>query len=396
VSKPVIYKIRNVVNQKFYVGSTVNHRERFRNHRRLLRSGKHHCKHLQAAWNKYGEDCFKFEIVEVVESAEVLWEHEDFWLEEHFGQDYCYNAGRRADAPMRGRTGELNPNYGKTLTDEQKAVLRAARFLQPDPRLGKKHTEETKERIRQKHLASPQSFWLGKTRSEETKAKIGAAQKGKPKTPGRTVSEEGRAKIRAAAQAGHYSHWKGRTHTQEAREKMAKPIYVQKPDGSQETYPSLSYIRDNLGISVATTIRACKSGKPIQTGTASGWRMSYEPIEAVAVPVEYADLPRTRQLAKEQGAKYYFTGEPCEHGHIAPRIVKGTCTECRKVDWQKRNEANKGKPKSEASKAAGRRYYEKKKLAAAQANCHNALTGVSGVADGPGRRHADSSTPTCM
>jgi hypothetical protein len=37
-----------------------------------------------------------------------------------------------------------------------------------------------------------------------------------------------------------------------------------------------------------------------------------------------------------------------------------------------------------------------KKLAAAQANCHNALTGVSGVADGPGRRHADSSTPTCM
>ena len=32
---------------------------------------------------------------------------------------------------------------------------------------------------------------------------------------------------------------------------------------------------------------------------------------------------------------HYFTGEPCKHGHIAPRKTKGACTECLRVEWQK-------------------------------------------------------------
>lgn len=72
-------------------------------------------------------------------------------------------------------------------------------------------------------------------------------------------------------------------------------------------------------------------------------------------------LPKTRKEAIEQDAKFYFTGLPCKQGHIAPRLRKGTCTECRKLDWQKQNEARKQKPKSEAAKQAGRRYYERNK-----------------------------------
>jgi len=45
-------------------------------------------------------------------------------------------------------------------------------------------------------------------------------------------------------------------------------------------------------------------------------------------------LPKTRAEAKELGAKYYFTGDPCIHGHIAPRKTKGACTECLKVEWR--------------------------------------------------------------
>ncbi len=45
------------------------------------------------------------------------------------------------------------------------------------------------------------------------------------------------------------------------------------------------------------------------------------------------NLPKTRQEAKATGAKYYFTGEPCKHGHIAPRKTKGACVECLKVEW---------------------------------------------------------------
>lgn len=71
------------------------------------------------------------------------------------------------------------------------------------------------------------------------------------------------------------------------------------------------------------------------------------------------DYPKTRKEAKELGAKYYFTGEPCTRGHIAPRKTKGVCTECMKEDWAVDNLRRAENPKSEAAKAAGRRYYEK-------------------------------------
>ena len=37
----------------------------------------------------------------------------------------------------------------------------------------------------------------------------------------------------------------------------------------------------------------------------------------------------SREDARAQGLKQYFTGEPCKHGHIAPRFVStGGCKEC--------------------------------------------------------------------
>jgi hypothetical protein len=47
------------------------------------------------------------------------------------------------------------------------------------------------------------------------------------------------------------------------------------------------------------------------------------------------DLPKTRAEAKATGAKYYFTGEPCKHGHIAPRKTKGACVECLRDEWKR-------------------------------------------------------------
>ena len=85
--------------------------------------------------------------------------------------------------------------------------------------------------------------------------------------------------------------------------------------------------------------------------------------------MDIAKLPKTRAEAKAIGATHYFTGKPCKHGHITPRLVKGTCIECRKVEWSVENERRKTLPKSEASKEAGRRYYEKnKELVKAKAN----------------------------
>ena len=50
--------------------------------------------------------------------------------------------------------------------------------------------------------------------------------------------------------------------------------------------------------------------------------------------MDITKLPKTRKEAKAVGATHYFTGEPCKHGHIAPRKTKGACVECLKVEWQ--------------------------------------------------------------
>lgn len=77
--------------------------------------------------------------------------------------------------------------------------------------------------------------------------------------------------------------------------------------------------------------------------------------------MEFANLPTSRADAKASGATHYFTGKSCKHGHVAPRLTKGTCTVCREIEWRVENERRKALPKSEAAKAAGRRYYQKNK-----------------------------------
>ena len=90
--------------------------------------------------------------------------------------------------------------------------------------------------------------------------------------------------------------------------------------------------------------------------------------------MDTANLPKTRQEAKATGSKYYFTGEPCKHGHVAPRKTKGACVECLKVEWQqaaeKRADYFREYNKSEAGQQAKRKYYEANKenvIARAQA-----------------------------
>ena len=188
-----IYKIINLVNDKFYVGSTTNTRERFRTHRNRLRGNRHHSKHLQAAWNKYGEDKFSFEVIETISIGVSLNAAEDVWLAAHVGKDYCYNTSMYSDTPMRGIKKEDHPMYGVPRSDDTKQLLRIARLAQADPRTGTTHTDETKAKISAAKLENPTRAWLGKERSAETKEKISAAQRGVKKAP-RVYSADGLAR----------------------------------------------------------------------------------------------------------------------------------------------------------------------------------------------------------
>ena len=282
----VIYKIINVVNNKFYVGSTTNKKVRFRQHRNLLRGNRHHCKHLQAAWNKYGEDKFEFVVVETVPETISLQQIEDIYLVQHVGKAFCYNCGYSSDAPWRNAPPEVTPNFGRVMAGQQKEKISATlkEFYAADyfnhPRVGKTHSEETKLKIRQNRTptAGENHYRYGKTLSEETKQKIGDAQRGKLKAEGRKVSEQGLLKIKANIEAGKsHKHWLGRKHTDEARQKMSKTVFVM-PDGI--LFPSLSMVLKYYDMTMPTLRRALVSGEPLSKGRLVGYTFKYGGVDS--------------------------------------------------------------------------------------------------------------------
>lgn len=272
----VIYKIRNVVNNKFYVGSTKNTKIRFQQHRRRLRRGDHHCKHLQAAWNKYGEDAFKFEVVQRLNTWEGLEAAEDRWLEANVGKPHCYNSGRTARAPWRGTRGTgLHPNTGAEVhTAETKAKLSEATKRQwetADPRTGKKHSEEAKAKISAKiQQAMAEGRGPVKKRSEETRRRQSESLKGNKCALGAVRSPEERAAI-AERMRGN-QNWLGRKHTAESRAKMGKRV---RECTSGREFPTLSEALAAYNMKMPTLRRALVSGKPISKGPNAGLKFEY-------------------------------------------------------------------------------------------------------------------------
>lgn len=79
--KSGIYKITNLINEKIYVGSSIDLKRRNRNHFKELIENKHNNQKLQRAFNKYGEENFKFEILELIEDKSQLISHEQRYLD---------------------------------------------------------------------------------------------------------------------------------------------------------------------------------------------------------------------------------------------------------------------------------------------------------------------------
>lgn len=76
-----IYKITNILDGKFYIGSTSNYKQRKSQHFTELRSNKHANPRLQNAFNKYGEENFIIEVLEEVDGQNSLIPREQFYLD---------------------------------------------------------------------------------------------------------------------------------------------------------------------------------------------------------------------------------------------------------------------------------------------------------------------------
>lgn len=300
----VIYRITNMVNNKYYIGSAESFSRREWQHKNDLKKGVHKNPHLQSSWDKYGGDAFIFEILEEIPEGKTTFEVENIYLHTHVGLPECYNIN----------TDAIGMRTGIPMSEASKQQLSVNRTG--------------------KH-AGADHYRYGQTLSPEVRQKIGDTQRGVAK-PERT--EEHRRNL-AIASTGN-QNWLGKTHTEKTKAKLRRAVHARLPDGQIRIFAGLSIMRDELGVSMTTTVRACGSGKPIKWGILAGWVLSYAdavPNQGPNIPEEYLTYPRTRQAAQEVNANEYFTGIPCSRGHVVPRKVKGSCTACMREDWKTEN-----------------------------------------------------------
>lgn len=77
--KSGIYQISNIIDDRVYIGSTRNLRDRFRHHKRQLIKGSNPSILLQRFCSKYGIDTLKFTVIEIIEEDKLL-EREEYFL----------------------------------------------------------------------------------------------------------------------------------------------------------------------------------------------------------------------------------------------------------------------------------------------------------------------------
>ena len=81
--------------------------------------------------------------------------------------------------------------------------------------------------------------------------------------------------------------------------------------------------------------------------------------------MNHDQYPNTRLEAKATGVKYYFTGIPCKHGHVALRKTKGSCVECVKAEYKQPSQRRLAYlaeyNKKESTKEAKHEWYQRNK-----------------------------------
>lgn len=154
-----IYKITNLINKCFYIGSSINiyHRcmTHSNSHLKSLRKNKHCNPHLQAAWNKYGEDNFQLEVLLICSpiKEQLL-----------FYEQICFNlSGNKYNIlKVAGST------FGRYISKETRQKLSKSKLGNKNPNYGKNFSIDIRKNMSAAHK--------GKIPSLETRQKISASK----------------------------------------------------------------------------------------------------------------------------------------------------------------------------------------------------------------------------
>jgi group I intron endonuclease len=84
-----IYKIKNIKNNKIYIGSSVNLGNREKKHFWMLRKNIHDNDYLQHSYNKYGKEWFIFDILEICTPEELIVK-ENFYIDKYNSNDLFF------------------------------------------------------------------------------------------------------------------------------------------------------------------------------------------------------------------------------------------------------------------------------------------------------------------
>ena len=183
-----IYRIVCVPTGKFYIGSAVNLRKRYSDHFTALRHNTHFNPKMQHAFNKYTEQSFTFEVLEIVLIPEMLTMREQYYFDtlKPFGKRGFNTAitagsqlGMKASAETRKRLSISHMGntsaLGHKCTPETLALFSKLNKGKPKPHhpgyvrspehckklgqanLGKKQSDETKRKRAQKAIGRKQS-----------------------------------------------------------------------------------------------------------------------------------------------------------------------------------------------------------------------------------------------
>jgi len=242
----IIYKTTNLVNGKIYIGQ-----DKY-NNPKYLGSGKI----LHLAFQKYGIENFKKEIIETCESSELLNEREMHWISfyDSTNRSIGYNIALGGHG---GDTLSKHPDkkeIGKRIGESNKKLWEDEEYKTLMSEIRKEQiTEETREKLRM-NSKGDRNGMCGKSHTIETKDKMSETRKHWHKK----LSEEERLEIRkkiSEANKGkegywlgktneHHSEWmndnnpmKGKTHTDEVKQRISE---ANRKPKSEETKRKLS------------------------------------------------------------------------------------------------------------------------------------------------------------
>lgn len=157
-NKTGVYVIINKVDNRKYVGGTVDLGGRRLHHFSRLKENDHHNPNLQNTYNKYGGDIFEFSVVLFCEEFELL--RYEQALVDYYGINNLYNIREHVES-----------NLGLTHSPETIEIMSAIKIGDKNPFYGKKHTKESLEKNRRANSGKNNAFY-GKKHSDETIEKL--------------------------------------------------------------------------------------------------------------------------------------------------------------------------------------------------------------------------------